>query len=141
MPYTPTREQRDALHAEAITELAEIGDVYLALENDDYRLAQELWRRYEPLLVLLDQIGWERRLPDEDATVVEVAMPDAQLASAARRLTRVALGRLRHQVEQQQLDHGADAEGVRHCVAVIETCSSLLADIALLRLAADRGES
>lgn len=139
MPYTLTREQRDALHAEAITELAEIGDVYLALENDDYRLAQELWRRYEPLLLLLDQIGWEQKLPD-DAAVVEVAIPDEQLTLAARRLTRVALGRLRHQVEQQQLEHGPDAESARHCIAVIETCSSLLADIALLRLAADRVE-
>lgn len=98
MPYTLTREQRDALHVEAITELAEIGDVYLALENDGYRPAQELWRRYEPLLLLLDQIGWEPKLPD-DTTVVEVAMPDAQLATATRRLTRVTLGRLRHQVE------------------------------------------
>lgn len=139
MPYTLICKQRDALHAEAITELAEIGDVYLALENDDYRLAQELWRRYEPLLLLLDQIGWDPKLPDS-AAVVEVAMRDVHLASAARRLTRVALGRLRHQVEQQQLDHGADAESVRHCIAVIETCSSLLADVALLRLAADRGE-
>ena len=139
MPYTLTREQRDALHAEAITELAEIGDVHLALENDDYRLAQELWRRYEPLLVLLDRIGWEPKLPD-DTTVVEVAMPDAQLVSAARRLTGVALGRLRHQIDQQQLEHGPDAESARHCIAVTETCSLLLADVALLRLAADRGE-
>ena len=139
MPYTLTREQRDALHAEAITELAEIGDVYLALENDDYRLAQELWRRYEPLLLLLDQIGWEPHLPD-DAAVVEVAMPDGQLASAAARLSRVALGRLRHQIDQQQLEHDPDVESARHSIAVIETCSSLLADVALLRSAADRVE-
>ncbi|ADB49133.1 hypothetical protein [Conexibacter woesei] len=138
MPYTLTREQRDALHAEAITELAEIGDLYLALENDDYRLAHELWRRYEPLLLLLDQIGWEPTLAD-DASVVEVAMPDAQLATAARRLTRVTLGRLRHQFEQQ-LERGPDAESARHSIAVIETCTSLLADVALLRLAADRVE-
>lgn len=130
MPYTLTREQRDVLHAEAIAELAEIGDLYLALENDDYRLAQDLWRRHEPLLVLLDQLGWEPKLPD-DATVVEIAIPDAQLASAARRLTRVALGRLRHQVEQQ-LEHGPDADGARHSIVVIETCSSLLVDVALL---------
>lgn len=33
MPYTLTRQQRDPLHAEAIPELTEIGDLYLALEN------------------------------------------------------------------------------------------------------------
>ena len=139
MPYTLTREQLDALHAEAITELAEISDLYLALENDDYRFAQELWRRYEPLLVLLDQIGWAPKLPD-DASVVEVAMPDGQLAAAARRLTCVALGRLRHQIEQQQLEHGSDVESAQHCITVIEACSSLLADVALLRVAVDRVE-
>lgn len=139
MPYTITREQRDALHAEAITDLAEIGDVYLALEHDDYRLARELWRRYEPLLLLLDQLGWEPK-PADDATVVAIAMPDAQLASAARRLARVALGRLRHQIERQQLDHGPDAESALHGIAVAMACSSLLADIALLRVAAGRLE-
>lgn len=139
MPYTLTREQRDALHGEAITELAEIGDVYLALENDDYQLARELWRRYEPLLLLLDQIGWEPKL-DDDAAVVEIAMPDAQLASAANRLTRVALGRLRNQVEQHQRERSADAESGLHGIAIAAACSSLLADIAPMRLAADRVE-
>jgi hypothetical protein len=35
-----------------------VGDIYLALSNRDGELAQRLWRRYEPELRLLDQLGW-----------------------------------------------------------------------------------
>lgn len=65
-------------------------------------------------------------------------MPDGQFASAAACLTRVALGRLCHQIDQQQPEH--DFDSARHSIAVIETCSSFLADIALMLSATDRAE-
>ena len=134
MPYTLTRDQRDALHAEAITELAEIGDVYLALENDDYRLAQELWRRNDPLLVLIDQIGWAPQ-PPEGCEVFEVSMPVRQLAFIACRLSRLSLGRLRDHA-QRELYRDHDAADVVHCVTVAAVCTSLLADVTLATIEA-----
>lgn len=129
MPYIITREQRDALHGEATTDLAEIGDIHLALENDDYRLAQTLRRRYEPLLLLLDQIGCEPQPPDDGPDAFEIAMPAPQLAAAARRLTRLALGRLLDHVEHG-LAGDTDIARAHHCITVAAACTSLLADVA-----------
>lgn len=59
MPYIITRQQRDALREEAIASLAEIGDVYLAIENDDWPLAELLSTRNATVLELLHDLGWE----------------------------------------------------------------------------------
>lgn len=129
MPYIITREQREALRSEATTDLSDIGDIFLALENDDYRLAQTLRRRYEPLLLLLDQIGWEPQPPDEGPDAFEIAMTAPQLAAAARRLTRIALGRLLDHIERG-LAGDADIANAQHSLTVAAACTSLLADLA-----------
>lgn len=129
MPYMITREQREALRSEATTDLSDIGDIFLALENDDYRLAQTLRRRYEPLLLLLDQIGWAPQPPDEGPDAFEIAMPAPQLAAAARRLTRIALGRLLDHVERG-LAGETDVANAQHSITVAAACISLLADLA-----------
>jgi hypothetical protein len=59
---TITREQRDAIHQELLTELTGSGDIWAELQSGDYDAAKRTRRRFEDEMRLLDDIGWE---PDQ----------------------------------------------------------------------------
>jgi hypothetical protein len=69
MTVTITRAQRDALYEEMLTDLTAVGDIYLALNNGDGARARRLWRRFEPELRLLEQLGWNPVEPLERFTI------------------------------------------------------------------------
>ncbi len=87
MAITINREQRDAVYQEIMLDLSGVGDIFHALNGDDYEKAREYRRRFEDDMRLLDDLGWE---PERDAYEFELTMPRADLARALRRLSASA---------------------------------------------------
>ncbi len=83
MAITINREQRDAVHQEIMLDLTGVGDIFHALNGDDYEKAREYRRRFEDDMRLLDDLGWE---PEQEADEFELTMPRPDLARALRRL-------------------------------------------------------
>ncbi len=87
MAITINREQRDAVYQEIMLDLSGVGDIFHALNGDDYEKAREYRRRFEDDMRLLDDLGWE---PEQEADEFELTMPRADLARALRRLNASA---------------------------------------------------
>ena len=79
--------QRDAIYAEAILALSGTGDIRIELDNGDFVSARRHRRRFEDMMRLLDDIGWE---PDITAEDFELTMPRDQLIRAVRDLNESA---------------------------------------------------
>ncbi len=54
------RSQRDAVYQFVLRDLADMDDVAIVLGDGEVELAQQLRRRFEQGLRLLDDIGWEQ---------------------------------------------------------------------------------
>ena len=97
MAVTINREQRDAIYEEVLTDLSGVGDIWIAIDGEDYDKAQEYRRRFEQDMRLLDDLGWDR---DEDRQEFTLSMSAANLADAIRHLNRNASAELRlHVIE------------------------------------------
>ena len=87
MPGTTTtidRKQRDGLYELVRNHLGGIGDVWLALEeNEDFATAERLGIEFGEDFRLLADIGWTREDPRES---VELTMPPYDLTELLRRL-------------------------------------------------------
>jgi hypothetical protein len=59
------RAERALLHRAAVRDLASIGDIELALRRGDGATARALRGEFEPVLALLDDLGWEADDPRE----------------------------------------------------------------------------
>jgi hypothetical protein len=79
--------QRDAIYAEAILALSGTGDIRIELDNGDFESARRHRRRFEDVMRLLDDIGWE---PDHEREEFELSMPRDQLIRAVRDLNESA---------------------------------------------------
>ena len=80
---TINRSERDAIYQEVLTDLTGVGDIDIALRNDDYETARRYRRRFEDDMRLLDDLGWE---PDQDRDEFELTMPPDGLARVLERL-------------------------------------------------------
>jgi hypothetical protein len=124
MPITITRAHRDALYEELLTDLTGVGDIYLALSNRDSELAQRLWRRYEPELRLLDQLGWS---PVEPIERFAIDLPREVLVRA--------LAGLQERAEQIVGMHIAEpkdgVEVAQRAVHALAACRSAVAQLAI----------
>jgi hypothetical protein len=83
MAITISREQRDAIYQELVLDLSGVGNIFHALNSDDYGKARQYRRRFEEDMRLLDDLGWG---PEQDADEFELTMPNPDLAGALRRL-------------------------------------------------------
>jgi hypothetical protein len=79
--------QREAIYAEAILALSGTGDIRIELDNLDFESARRHRRRFEDVMRMLDDIGWE---PDATADGFELTMPRDQLIRAVRDLNESA---------------------------------------------------
>jgi hypothetical protein len=79
--------QRDAIYAEAVLALSGTGDIRIELDNGNFDSARRHRRRFEDVMRLLDDIGWE---PDATAEDFELTMPRDQLVRAVRDLNESA---------------------------------------------------
>jgi hypothetical protein len=91
---TIDRDQRNGLYELVRNHLGSVGDLWVALEeNEDYAAAERLGLELGQDLRLLDAIGWKR---DEERESFELTIPAEALSRLLRRLhgeaERVLLG-------------------------------------------------
>ena len=85
MPTTTiTRDQRDGIYELVRNHLGAIGDVWIALEqNEDFATAERLGLEFGEDFRLLADIGWR---PKENREAFELTMPPHDLTELLRRL-------------------------------------------------------
>jgi hypothetical protein len=119
-PQILTPDERDALYRNVIVRLTGINDVYIAIEAEDWDLAERLSREFSDLLRLAQDLGWgdERR--------------EAEL-TAPPNVLRGALSRLRERAETVEREEAAErkelaAQGKRNEL-LRDVCSRQLAGL------------
>lgn len=127
MPGTTTtidREQRDGLYELVRNHLGGIGDVWLALEeNEDFATAERLGIEFGEDFRLLADIGWTLEDPRES---VELTMPPYDLTELLRRLWGEAESVLEGSTSLRLLREEEARAKARYQHAK-ETCEELLA--------------
>jgi hypothetical protein len=116
-----TREQRDALRLEILDGLYAIGDLSIALNQQDYEQAQRYRQRFEDEMRLLDDLGWTE---EDERARFELTLPAEQLKPTLKRMSEQAEGAIQ-QFEQDWREGRESAERAR-TVAII--CSKLLGE-------------
>ncbi len=122
MPVTIRRSYREILRRQVITELTGIGDIYLALDADQWGTAMTLRRRYEDCMRLLDDLGWRETDPGEEFAITMEPVP----------LTRV-LARLHERASEALELHIEEAMGGQEIVDATVTlaiCGDVLVGLA-----------
>lgn len=122
MPVTIRRSYRDVLRRQVIAELTGVGDVYLALDADQWGTALTLRRRYEDCMRLLDDLGWRETDPGEEFAITMDPVP----------LTRV-LARLHERASEALELHIEEAMGGQEIVDATVTlaiCGDVLVGLA-----------
>jgi hypothetical protein len=135
VPGTTTtidKEQRDGLYELVRNHLGEIGDIWLALEQDgEYELAERMGIEFSEDFRLLADLGWE---PQDKRSSFELTMEAHDLAELLTRLRGEAIGVLdgtasMHLQREEEERAQALYRGAK------QTCEELLA-----RLDTGRGE-
>ena len=101
---TINKAQREAIYAEAILALSGTGDIRIELDNGDFDSARRHRRRFEDVMRLLDDIGWE---PDATAEDFELTMPRDQLSREMRDLNECAHATLHTDIVEPMERHEA----------------------------------
>lgn len=122
MSITITAAQRDALYDDVLTHLSGVGDLWLAIEREDYGTADRLGREFAgDLALILEGLGWGAE-----------ASEAIELATRADVLRRV-LGQLRARAErhvraEQEAINELREERSR-AQLVVDTCDEVLAGL------------
>jgi hypothetical protein len=121
MPVTITRYQRDALYQDLLTHLSGIGDLWLAINRDDFETADRLGHEFvAELRLIVEDLGWG---DGPEAETVELTLSPAEL--------RGVLGRLRARADRhrkgQQKALAEVTAPLEQSEIVIETCDQVLA--------------
>lgn len=118
-----TAEQRNALYEQVRNHLAALGDVVIALEQDeDFAAAERLGRQFAEDFRLLEDLGWDKAVEQASLTLT---MPTADLRRILMRLQAEAEGGAREPEEERR----AREEAVRTreaFVAARDTCREIL---------------
>lgn len=120
------RDQRDGLYELVRNHLGAIGDVWIALEeNEDFATAERLGIEFGEDFRLLADIGWQ---PRDDREAFELTMPVHDLMEV--------LKRLHGEVERVLLESGtereskeADAETDARFQLGLDACEEVLVDL------------
>ena len=128
MPTTATidRDQRDGIYEVVRNHLGAIGDVWIALEeNEDFEVAERLGREFGEDFRLLADIGWS---PEEERRAFALTMPALDLIAL--------LDRLSEEAERVLLGAAAEREAERADAATrsrfqlgLDACEELLVDL------------
>jgi len=141
MALTIRRAQRDVLRQQVISELTGIGDIYLAVHEDQWGTALSLRRSYEGCMRLFDDLGWREDDPAEEFPITMEPAP----------LMRV-LARLRERAGEEiegQLDTAAEErQALWEAMLTVAVCGDVLVDMvgtdveeAMLRYRRERAEA
>jgi hypothetical protein len=123
MAIVMDRVQRDALYGFVVCDLAEVGHLAVALEEDEVLRARQLREHFDQAARLLDQIGWER-LGNLDC--YEVVLEDRDARALFERLRERAVGAINDAMSEFANQVLKEAYGVAEfSSAVLETGSRL----------------
>ena len=123
MALTIGQEARDAIRNEILTELSASGDIWITLRAGDYEAARRLRDRLVDEMRLLDDLGWEPDLAQEQ---FELTVPPANLARVLMRLTENAQAVLSEHVAEPI----AELDLVRRALVAQSAYTRLLASLA-----------
>jgi len=96
---TVTADQSAVLYDAATTILGGIGDIAISFGRGDWRDARKLRSKFDPLLRLLDDLGWS-----EAADATAITMAPAELARALATISTYAVESLAEQVRLDEED-------------------------------------
>lgn len=121
--FTITGEQRNALYEQVRNHLAAIGDVAMALEqDDDLDAAERLGRQFADDLRLLEDLGWE---PKAERSSSHLTMPIGDLRRVLMRLQAEAEGGAR-EPEDVRRAREEEARAKAAFLAARDTCREIL---------------
>jgi len=123
MTLVLTAAERDALYEQVLVDLSGIGDVWLAIEAEDYEAADRLGRGYsDELRLVLDDLRWG---PESSASVELTSSPEV-LRRVFSRVAQLAAGQRESEEAERET---ADARASRNRL-VIATCRRVLESLA-----------
>lgn len=128
MPTTATidRDQREGLYELVRNHLGSIGDVWIALEeNEDFATAERLGLEFGEDFRLLDDIGWQ---PKDDREAFELTMPTHDLMEVLKRLHGEA-ERVLLESGTERESREADAEANARFQLGLDACEEVLVDL------------
>lgn len=127
MPGTTiTKDQREGLYELVRNHLGGIGDVWIALEeNENFATAERLGIEFGEDLRLLADIGWR---PDENREAFELTMPPHDLAELLKRLHEEA-EQLLTESPAERRSREADEETDRRFRLGLDACEEVLVDL------------
>jgi len=113
--------QRQVLYELVVDHLSSIGDLALALRQEDYATAAKLGIQFQGDLRLMGDLGWDKRWREE----ATLTMGLTDLAPVLHRLQRDAEGGLSESAEDRENREVEEAARQRYLYAA-ETCKGLL---------------
>ncbi len=120
------RDQRDGLYELVRNHLGAIGDVWIALEeNEDFATAERLGIEFGEDFRLLADIGWR---PNEDREAFELTMPAHDLMEVLKRLHAEAEAVLLESGTERESKE-ADAETDARFQLGLDACEEVLVEI------------
>jgi hypothetical protein len=123
---TINRDQRDGIYELVRNHLGGIGDVWIALEeNEDFATAERLGLEFGEDFRLLTDIGWR---PDEDRGDFELTMPSHDLMEVLRRLHNEAKRLLTASPGERQ-SREEDAESDQRFQTGLDACEEVLIEL------------
>ncbi|HEX3561425.1 MAG TPA: hypothetical protein VHU24_01200 [Solirubrobacterales bacterium] len=123
---TIDRDQRDGLYELVRNHLGAIGDVWIALEeNEDFATAERLSIEFSEDFRLLTDIGWQ---PRDDRGSFELTMPTHDLMEVLKRLHGEAEKVLLESGTERESKE-ADAETDARFQLGLDACEEVLVDL------------
>jgi hypothetical protein len=123
---TIDRDQRDGLYELVRNHLGAIGDVWIALEeNEDFATAERLGIEFGEDFRLLADIGWQ---PKADREAFELTMPTHDLMEVLKRLHGEA-ERVLLESGTERESKEADAETDARFQLGLDACEEVLVDL------------
>jgi hypothetical protein len=113
--------QRQVLYEMVLDHLSGIGDLLLAVEQEDDATATRLGEEFAADLRLMADLGWEKAWRDD----ADLTMPAADLVPILTRLRADAEGGLSESAEDREAREAEDAARCRYRYAK-EICTGLL---------------
>lgn len=122
MTLTLTSLQRDLLYDQLLDRLSGIGDIWLAIDAEDFEGADRLGREFiEDLTLISDDLGWGEGNRDP----VELTTPPEILRRALSRHCDLALKRDASEVlERRELTIAKE-----HNEAIVQACRDVMAEL------------
>lgn len=123
MAITITAAQRDALYGQILDHLSGIGDVWIAVSQEDYETADRLGREYsDELRLVLDDLGWG------EGTGEDIELRTAP--DVLRRVFKRLLDLIANRREAEMALRIEVRDGERQAKLITEACARVLAAVA-----------